>query len=90
MKEANIAEMTKRNILANAFFKCEVCSKTLGYGKEEETPHFYYIIPLLNGGTTKETNIAVLCAEDGARLHKLDKEDLLRVAMYREIAEPDT
>ncbi len=90
MIEANIAEMTKRNILANASYRCEVCGAALGYGKEEENPKFYFIIPPLQGGEKKETNVSVLCPKDSERLTELDKDYLLDKAMYREIAEPDT
>ncbi len=90
MEEANIAEITKRNILANASYRCEVCGVPLGYGKDEERPRVYFIIPLLQGGLRKDTNIAVLCSKDGDRFNELDKDYLLDKAMYREIAEPDT
>jgi hypothetical protein len=90
MAEANIAEMTKRNILANASYRCEVCGVPLGYGKDEEKPKFHFIIPPLQGGEKKETNVSVLCPNDGDRFNELDKDYLLDKAMYREIAEPDT
>lgn len=90
MNEANIAEIAKRSILSNAGFKCEVCGISLGYVKDEERPHFYYITPLFQGGEDTETNITVLCEKDGQQLHELDKEQLKEKAMYREIAEPDT
>jgi hypothetical protein len=90
MKEANIAEMTKRNILSNASYRCEVCGIALGYGKDEERPHFYFITPIFQGGKNTETNISVLCEKDGQRFNELDKEYLKDKAMYREIAEPDT
>jgi hypothetical protein len=90
MNEANIAEMTKRNILANANYRCEVCGVGLGYGQDEETPHYYFIVPPLQGGKRIETNVAVLCSKDGESFHKLDREYLLNTAMYREMAEPDT
>ncbi len=90
MKEANIAEMTKRNILANTGFRCQVCGIALGYGKDEERPKFYFIKPILHGGEKKETNVAVLCSNDGERFNELDKTHLLDTAMYRELAEPDT
>jgi hypothetical protein len=90
MTVANIAEMTKRNILANANYRCEVCGVALGYGKDEETPHFYFIVPPLQGGKRIETNVALLCSIDGQRFHELDRGYLLDTAMYREMAEPDT
>jgi hypothetical protein len=90
MNEANIAEMTKRNILSNAFYKCEVCGVRLGYGKEEERPHYYFINSPLHGGKRIQTNVSVLCSKDGERFPELDKDYLLNKAMYREIAEPDT
>ncbi|MFQ5800325.1 MAG: hypothetical protein ACE5HH_01225 [Candidatus Hydrothermarchaeales archaeon] len=90
MNEAKIAEITKRSILSNANNRCEVCSIPLGYGKDEEKPHFYYIIPLFQGGEDIETNITVLCEKDGERFHELDKETLKERAMYRENAEPFT
>jgi hypothetical protein len=90
MVEANIAEMTKRNILANANYHCEVCGIALGYGKEEESPHYYFIVPPLQGGERTETNVAVLCSNDGQRFRELDRDYLLDKAMYREMAEPDT
>ncbi|MFV2040857.1 MAG: HNH endonuclease [Candidatus Hydrothermarchaeales archaeon] len=90
MKEANIAEMTKRNILANAGYRCEVCGVALGYGKEEQHPQFYFIIPIVQGGEKKETNVAVLCPSDGEGFKEIERDLLLRKAMYREMAEPDT
>lgn len=90
MKEANIAEMTKRNILSNALFKCEACGVKLGYGKNEERPNFYYINNPLQGGEKKETNITILCKKDGENSDQLDKDRLKDRAMYREMAQPDT
>jgi hypothetical protein len=90
MNEANIAEITKRNILSNAGFRCEVCGITLGYEKDIETPHFYFLLPPLQGGNRKETNVTVLCLKDGERLNELDKEYLQEKVLYREVAEPDT
>ena len=90
MKEANIAEITKRNILSNASYMCEVCGTTLGYGKDEERPKFFFILPIMQGGEKKEANVTVLCPGDGERFKELDRDLLLRKAMYREMAEPDT
>jgi|GEM_PF-6913616 len=90
MKEANIAEITKRNILSNASYRCEVCGTALGYGKDEERPRYYFIIPIMQGGEKKETNVSVMCPTDGERFKELDQDLLLRRAMYREMAEPDT
>ncbi len=90
MKEADIAEISKRNILSNASFKCEACGKRLGYGKDEERPRFYWIVQPFQGGKEVDTNLTVLCENDGNQFHKLDKERLKERAMYREIAEPDT
>ncbi len=90
MKEADLYEIEKRNILSNANFRCEACGARIGYGKDEERPRFYYIVPILQGGERKETNVAVLCPKDSDRFRELSREDLLRKAMYREVAEPDT
>ncbi len=90
MKEANIAEITKRSILSNANFCCEICGRALGYGKKEERPLFLYIIPPFQGGGDKETNVTVLCSADGQRFNQFDKELLKTKAMYREQAEPFT
>jgi hypothetical protein len=90
MKEADIAEVSKRNILSHANYRCEACGKTLGYGKDEESPHFYWIVQPFQGGEKKDTNLTVLCETDGNQFHKLDKKKLNDRVMYREVAEPDT
>lgn len=90
MNEANIAEISKRSLLSNAGYRCEACGVRLGFEKDVEAPHFYYIIPPFQGGEKTDTNITVLCEKDGQRLNELDKERLKEKVLYREVAEPDT
>jgi len=84
MNEANLAEVTKRTILSNANYRCEACGALLGYGKDDNKPHFHYLLHPFQGGSDSPTNITVLCEEDSRRFTELDKDELKRKVLNRE------
>ncbi|RMF91822.1 MAG: hypothetical protein D6733_00065 [Methanobacteriota archaeon] len=84
MNEANIGEVPKRNILSSACYKCEACGAVLGFGKEDKKPHFHYLVHPMQGGDQSHSNITVLCPEDSARFHELDRDELKRKVENRE------
>ncbi len=84
MKEANIAEIGKRRILADAKHRCESCRLPLGHGKNENQPVFFYIIPPLQGGENSVFNITVLCSKDCPQVQGLSDEELLQIVRNRE------